>query len=100
VSAYRGATRDTYRGRAMLAAVEAVQGPRGVGSCAWPGCLNRWQQVDHILARALGGTDAPANLQGLCTFHNAAKGDGTQRGYRRPAPRLGDPGERSRRWLT
>jgi 5-methylcytosine-specific restriction endonuclease McrA len=96
---YRGATRDTYAGRARLAAVEGVQGPRGVGSCAWPGCLAPWEQVDHILARSLGGTDEPGNLQGLCRFHNAAKGDGTQRGYRKPAPRLGDPGERSRRWL-
>jgi 5-methylcytosine-specific restriction endonuclease McrA len=97
---YRGATRDTYRGRAMLAAVESRQGPRGVGSCAWPGCSDPWEQVDHILARALGGTDAPANLQGLCQTHNAAKGDGTQRGHPRPAPRIGDPGECSRRWLT
>jgi 5-methylcytosine-specific restriction endonuclease McrA len=82
--AYRGATRDSIDGRRMLAAVEAVQGPKGVGACAWPGCGDPWAQVDHVLARARGGGDEPENLQGLCGYHNAAKGDGTQRPRRSP----------------
>ena len=63
----------------MLAAVERVQGPRGEGPCHWPGCPSVWQQVDHITPRNRGGTDDPENLQGLCAFHNAQKGDGSKR---------------------
>ena len=97
---YRGATRDTIAGRAMLAAVELAQGPKGEGPCAWPGCPDPWAEVDHVLARSLGGGDEPENLQGLCTFHNRAKGPGFNVGRvpaRRPEPdRAGQP---SRAWL-
>jgi len=30
--------------------------------------------VDHIVAKANGGTDDPTNLQTLCVTHNSAKG--------------------------
>lgn len=95
--AYRGATRDSVAGRRMLAGVEATQGPRGEGRCNWPGCVEAWTQVDHILARAMGGGDESENLQGLCGYHNAAKGDGTQQPRRAPGAEAGQP---SRRWFA
>jgi 5-methylcytosine-specific restriction endonuclease McrA len=101
MSHYRGATADSIKGRAMLAAVESSQGPKGEGPCAWPGCRSAWEQVDHIVPRALGGGDEPENLQGLCQAHNAAKGDG--RPYRwvgpMPAPAAA-AGTTSREWLS
>ena len=101
---YRGATRDSIAGRRMLAAVESVQGPKGEGRCAWTGCDQAWDQVDHVIARALGGGDEPDNLQGLCAFHNASKGDGTTRqrpaGSSSAAPVADGTGQASRVWLS
>jgi HNH endonuclease len=100
VSHYRGATSDTIAGRAMLAAVEQSQGPKGEGPCAWPGCVAAWAQVDHIVPRILGGGDEPENLQGLCQAHNAAKGDGRPHWYvPRPVAAPG-AGTTSRAWLS
>ena len=97
-SHYRGAARDTIRGRAMLDAVESVQGPKGEGPCNWPGCAAVWVQVDHRIPRSAGGTDDPENLQGLCQFHNAAKGDGVSHYFEaRPGPGQ-RAGEASRVW--
>ena len=96
---YRGATADSIAGRAMLEAVEAMQGPKGEGPCAWAGCSSVWEQVDHILARVNGGGDEPENLQGLCALHNQIKGDGRAHHFEtRPAgPRAGEP---SRAWFS
>jgi hypothetical protein len=51
---------------------------------AYPGCLIRSQQVDHILNRARGGTDARSNLQGVCKRCHATKTahEGGRRGGR------------------
>lgn len=94
---YRGATRDSIEGRRMLAVVEELQGPKGIGCCAWPGCGEPWEQVDHILARARGGGHEAENLQGLCAYHNNAKGDGTGRPRRTSGPVAGTV---SRAWLS
>lgn len=49
---------------------------------AWPGLCPGWQRpahpsddltVDHIIPKALGGTDARENLQVLCRPCNSAK---------------------------
>ena len=95
---YRGAVRDGVEGRKLLAAVEEAQGPKGVGRCAWPGCVEPWAQVDHILPRSRGGGHEPENLQGLCAYHNIAKGDGSPGRVPRvhPPAKAGKP---SRRWL-
>lgn len=98
---YRGATTDTPKGRRMLAYVESVQGPKFLGPCAWPGCRGAWEQVDHITPRALGGSDENENLQGLCEFHNKAKGDGRAHHFTPRAPAVDDGGGRvSRAWLS
>jgi 5-methylcytosine-specific restriction endonuclease McrA len=78
----------------MIAVVEERQGPRGEGSCAWPGCSAPWEQVDHIFARAEYPelADEPDNWQGLCADHNRAKGAGAM-----PARPAG--GSTSRAWL-
>ena len=85
----------------MLLVVEQAQGPRGEGPCAWVGCREPWQQVDHIVPRSAGGTDDPENLQGLCQHHNAAKGDGRAHYYapRGPAVPAG-AGTTSRAWFS
>jgi hypothetical protein len=93
VSRYRGATRDSIAGRRMLAVVEARQGPRGEGRCAWAGCTAPWEQVDHVQSRSEHPelADDPDNWQGLCAYHNGGKG------YRSaPAPAAGP----SRAWLS
>jgi 5-methylcytosine-specific restriction endonuclease McrA len=98
---YRGATRDTFSGRRMLSTVGARQGPRGVGSCAWPGCPEPWSQVDHVLSRADYPelADDPDNWQGLCASHNASKGRGTIDQARRSHPAGRAIPEHSRKWL-
>ena len=100
MSHYRGATRDSIKGRAMLEAVESLQGPRGEGPCNWPGCPSVWQQVDHVTPRNDGGGDEPENLQGLCAFHNGAKGDGRPHWFEPRAPRAARAGEPSRAWFA
>lgn len=39
-------------------------------------CLAWASHVDHITARAHGGTDEPANLRAACARHNLARGTG------------------------
>ena len=41
--------------------------------CRREGILNPADEVDHIVAKARGGDDEPANLQSLCKPHHAAK---------------------------
>lgn len=41
--------------------------------CKHPGCNELATDVDHIVPKALGGTDAMDNLQGLCHAHHSAK---------------------------
>ena len=41
--------------------------------CRWPGCRDRSVHVDHVVSKRRGGTDAPMNLQGLCTTHHSEK---------------------------
>jgi hypothetical protein len=84
----------------MLAVVEARQGKRGEGSCAWPGCSEPWAQVDHIESRADHPelADDPENWQGLCGYHNSAKGRGDRRPRRSPSG--AGVGEASRAWLA
>jgi hypothetical protein len=79
----------------MIAVVEARQGPRYEGGCLWPGCSAAWEQVDHIESRADHPelVDEPDNWQGLCAYHNSAKGRGGM-----PARARG--GGQSRAWLS
>lgn len=44
--------------------------------CGLPG-----NNVDHILSKARGGTDDPANLQTLCQSHHSQKTAKTDGGY-------------------
>lgn len=41
--------------------------------CRVPGCHAISTEVDHIVPKARGGSDAPANLQGLCHAHHSQK---------------------------
>lgn len=44
------------------------------GQCSFSGCTTRaGLEVDHIIARGLGGPNADHNLAPLCTPHHAAK---------------------------
>jgi 5-methylcytosine-specific restriction endonuclease McrA len=54
--------------------------------CRW--CGNPADTVDHIIARALGGTDSTDNLTAACSACNSARGAAIGNG--RPEP--------SRRW--
>lgn len=47
-------------------------------------CLAYADHVDHITARAHGGTDEPANLRASCAHHNLLRGVGGP-----PAPAQG-----------
>ena len=42
--------------------------------CAAQGIVTRATEVDHIKDKALGGTDAPDNLQSICKPCHIAKG--------------------------
>ncbi len=41
--------------------------------CEHPGCIEAATDVDHIVAKARGGTDALENLQALCHSHHSQK---------------------------
>ena len=41
--------------------------------CSWPGCTLPATDVDHVIVRADGGTDAWSNLTGYCHPHHSAK---------------------------
>jgi 5-methylcytosine-specific restriction protein A len=41
--------------------------------CRAPGCHEPTTDVDHIIPRRQGGTDADDNLQGLCHTHHSGK---------------------------
>ncbi len=41
--------------------------------CQAPGCTEAATDVDHIVARARGGTDDDTNLQSLCHSHHSQK---------------------------
>lgn len=41
--------------------------------CTIDGCWDSANEVDHIIAKADGGTDDDANLRSLCSPHHAAK---------------------------
>lgn len=53
-------------------------------------------EVDHIVPKALGGTDGPANLQSLCKTHHSAKSLEEMRA-RHPRARRPRTGRRPRR---
>lgn len=42
--------------------------------CRVPGCASQDLEIDHIVARAKGGSNRLENLQLLCSRHNNAKG--------------------------
>ena len=46
-------------------------------------CMAYSTHVDHVLPRALGGSDDPANLRAACAAGNLARGAG----FRRQSPR-------------
>lgn len=48
-------------------------------ACLKQGRVSPAKSVDHILPKAKGGTDDPANLQSLCDDHGAEK-DAADRG--------------------
>lgn len=60
---------------------------RDGGRCTWPlgdGSLcgsTAWPELDHIVPRALGGTNEPSNIRILCRAHNqfSAREQGLQR---------------------
>jgi len=39
-------------------------------ACSIEGCDRASEHVDHIRPRALGGTDDPSNLRGVCAAHH------------------------------
>jgi 5-methylcytosine-specific restriction protein A len=41
--------------------------------CVAEGVVRQWDELDHIVALHLGGTDDKSNLQGLCIDHHRAK---------------------------
>lgn len=43
------------------------------GLCAWPGCVDLAEELDHIVPLAQGGTHERSNLQGLCVEHHREK---------------------------
>jgi 5-methylcytosine-specific restriction protein A len=40
-------------------------------SCRWPDCQELSVDVDHIVSKRKGGTDADSNLRGLCHRHHS-----------------------------
>lgn len=42
--------------------------------CGHPGTPANPLTLDHIVAKARGGSDHPSNLQPLCRHHNSSKG--------------------------
>jgi 5-methylcytosine-specific restriction endonuclease McrA len=48
--------------------------------CTDPHCKRLSVDVDHTVARALGGSDDPSNLQGKCRIHHGQKTARERRG--------------------
>jgi 5-methylcytosine-specific restriction enzyme A len=44
------------------------------------GCLELSTEVDHILPKALGGTNELSNLRGMCRYHNRSRSFSKGRG--------------------
>jgi 5-methylcytosine-specific restriction endonuclease McrA len=42
-----------------------------------PGCTGRATEVDHVVPRKFGGTEALSNLRAACRSCNRRRGDGT-----------------------
>lgn len=63
-------------------AIEHAVRLRDRNRCVWPRedgtlCGSRWQvEIDHVIPRALGGPDTPANLRCLCRKHNVVAAHG------------------------
>lgn len=70
----------------QMEAVRAYVLDRDAYTCHW--CGARATTVDHVIARAQGGTDALTNLVAACSPCNSARGAALTNG--RPEP--------SRRW--
>ena len=51
---------------------------RDGGVCTVPGCGEAATEVDHVIPKHAGGTDAPENLASTCRRHHATK-TGTER---------------------
>lgn len=92
--AWKGGTTSTWRRLRLL-----VLGRDGY-RCQVPQrngqpCPRPATQVDHIVAKSLGGTDELTNLRAACAPCNASRGDGTRDqadGTRaRPLPRRRRP---------
>lgn len=45
------------------------------GKCWVPGCGKRYTEIDHVLPLSKGGTNWPANLRPICSWHNRSKGN-------------------------
>lgn len=95
----------SYQGERNRNAIIAMHLPCAI---AGPGCTGLGTEVDHIVARILGGPDIMANLRPACEHCNRAKGwreaEGPRqashrffrdRGYRR-APLLSTPPQNPR----
>lgn len=83
-------TRDGWRCRVRVDAAGAIVAAGGAE------CLRPADTVDHILPRALGGTDDPENLRAACTPHNLTKGGRVDGDVTRGRPR--PKGGRSWAW--
>lgn len=59
--------------------------------CKAPGCNRPSTVADHIVPRRQGGTDDPAQLQGLCASHHSIFTNRFESGWGNPL-REGKPG--------
>ena len=41
--------------------------------CQEPVCNEPSVEVDHIIPKVHGGSDSPANLRGMCVYHNRSR---------------------------
>lgn len=92
-SAQRGYGGRWRRLRRMILARDPVCVCRGLEGCLHVagGCVQLATDVDHVLPRLRGGTDAEDNLQGLCKACHSRKTVAEDGGWgRRPRDRQGD----------